>query len=200
MAFFFIHMRAHARACKRCVFYWLHSLHPLFMGILSGYKSRYTTGYIFLNWLHLIWLLPNRFWLLWAKNCPAEQGFCPNQREEKKSPSGFLSGEILPKGRSRSPEALLKGKLSHKYNYKRISKFQGKVVKITIYISGDNKAVSRGASLLPLIFACLLYIWLCMLPTHHQQATLQSQQAHYILRLHYLFHLYSLYISYKDRC
>lgn len=126
-------MRAHI---KRCVFYWLHSLHPLFMGILSGYKSCYTTGYIFLNWLHLAAYLIGFGYC--GQKLPCRAGLLPKSKGRKKKPLGFSLRGDSPLGVALAPQKLFKGlTLSQIQASREKSKLKGKVVKITIYISGE---------------------------------------------------------------
>jgi len=58
----------------------------------------------FLNWLHLAAYLIGFGYC--GQKLPCRAGLLPKSKGRKKSPSWFLSGETLPKGRSRSPEAL----------------------------------------------------------------------------------------------
>lgn len=94
----------------------------------------------FVSYIYILFLTfyPNRYFLSWAKTafCRAK-GFCPNQREEKKALLGFSQGK-LSRRVALAPQKVTKGLALSQIQASRIkSKLKGKVVKITIYISGE---------------------------------------------------------------
>lgn len=125
-------------------------LHAHFMGILF-LTSFLTYIFCFLHLYIVSYIFPNRYFLSWAKTgfCPAKP-FCPNQRE-KKSP-WVLSQGRLPRRVALAPQKLSKGLAFSQIQLQwEISKFQGKVARITIYISwgmsirqSQSREQSRG--------------------------------------------------------
>lgn len=112
-------------------------------------------------WLHIFKLvtsgcLPNRFWLLWAKTALQSRAFAPNQREEKKPFLVSLRGDS-PLGVALAPQKVTKGlTLSQIQASREKSKLKGKVVKITIYISGEcQKGSLKGSKRLAPSFLLL---------------------------------------------
>ena len=194
-----LRIRHFFHVCMRKSF--LTFLHAHFIDILF-LTSFLTYIFCFLHLYIVSYIFHIGVFLSWAKTafCSAK-GFCPNQREEKKA-LRVLSQGRLSRRVALAPQKVTKGlSLSQIQASREKSKLKGKVVKITIYISGKivNKAVSKGAGLLPLIYACSLCIVVCMLAVclHLQQAILQPLQAHYTLRLLHLSDLYNPYMFYK---
>lgn len=105
---FSLYTCAHARAYKECVFYWLHWLHPLFMGILTGYTTGYTSHILVtLVTSPILGLYFNRF-IYSGQKLPCKAGLLPKSKGRKKALRVFFRGDS-PEGSLSLPRSSLKG-------------------------------------------------------------------------------------------